>query len=112
MTYPLGLLLRHKMARAVDEDVCPVALLVYDAGKLAVITEPRGRRRPAETLNAAKSGVLAYSLTVSISASPRERRSRTWMTTRKFVSAPASTYIGAHIPSDPTWETRESSLPE
>ena len=41
-----------------EEDVRPIPLLVYDASKGTVISEPWGRRPPGKALNTAEGGVL------------------------------------------------------
>lgn len=41
-TYVLRLLLGHEMSGASEENVRPVALLMHDSRKRAIVTEPRG----------------------------------------------------------------------
>ena len=57
-TYARRGVIWYHVARAVDEDVRPVALLVYDASVLAVIVRPGRRRAASETLDAAEGSVL------------------------------------------------------
>ena len=47
-----------KVARALDENVRPVALLVDDTANKAVVVDPRGGRAAGETLDATECCVL------------------------------------------------------
>ena len=56
--YLFGLILRNKMACALNEDVCPVAFLVDNTREIAVVVKPGGGWRSSEALDATKCCVL------------------------------------------------------
>ena len=57
-TYTPGLLLRDEMARVLNEDVRPIALLVHDPCLRPGVIEPGRGRAAREALDAAKRRVL------------------------------------------------------
>lgn len=56
--YSAGIRVWDEVARALDEDVGPVALLVYDAADVAIIIDPGRRGLPSEALDPTKGRVL------------------------------------------------------
>ena len=64
--YICGLLLRDKMTSALEEGIGPIALLMYDSRKLAVVPEPGRRRLPRESLDPPESRVLKWSQQVMV----------------------------------------------
>jgi hypothetical protein len=87
-----GVRLWYEMSGAVDEHVGPVSLLVHDAGELAVVRRPFGRRLARKALDSAKRRVL----------------NDHWDTPSVFDKARET----VRLPSELQCATRESSLPE
>ena len=58
LAYPGRIVMRDEVASTLYENICPVALLMNDAGFCTVIIEPRCGRTPREALNASESRVL------------------------------------------------------
>ena len=56
--HPRRLPLRNKMACIIEQDVCQVSLLMYNASECAVVTKPGGGRLACEPLDASESSVL------------------------------------------------------
>lgn len=56
--YSAGARVRDEVARALDEDVGPVALLVHDAADVAIIIDPGRRGLVSEPLDSAEGRVL------------------------------------------------------
>ena len=57
-THAGGVVMRDEMAGALYENICPVTLLMNDAGMGAVVIEPGRGWSPREALNASESRVL------------------------------------------------------
>lgn len=57
-TYSFGLEFGDFMACAFDKNVCPVALLMHDAGEIARIVKPRSGWSARKALNVANGCIL------------------------------------------------------
>ena len=57
-THPAWLIFRYEMAGTLDQNICPVSLLMHDASESAGVVEPVGRWPPREALDPAKSCIL------------------------------------------------------
>lgn len=69
--YSTGVRVRNEMARALDEDVGPVALLVHDAADVAIVVNPGSRGLPGEALDTAEGCILSKGQRTRTAASAR-----------------------------------------
>ena len=58
LAYPGRIVMRDEVAGTLYENICPVTLLMNDAGPRAVVVEPRCGWTPREALNASEGCVL------------------------------------------------------
>ena len=77
--YLFGLILRNKMACALNEDVCPVAFLVDNPREIAVVVKPGCGWRSSETLDTTKCCVLGEESMASLYYATRNGKIRTYL---------------------------------
>ena len=108
--HPLWLLLRRKVPSSVDENVCPVALLVDDSSELAVIAIPMRRRFPGEPLKSAERCILGTHFNDLVAHD--HMNAHTWITTAETGSAGFVARKNQSPPSDVRCGISMSSFPE